>query len=63
MKKIKNDHLDTFYHVKDVADVMMVSDRSVRRWIAEGDLKAHRFGRAIRISDQDLKDFIRSRRD
>ena len=44
-----------FYTVAQVADLLGVSSRSVRRWIAESDLRAHRFGRQVRISETDLR--------
>jgi excisionase family DNA binding protein len=47
-----------FYTVAAVADLLVVSPRSVRRWIAEGDLRAHRFGRGVRISETDLRAFV-----
>lgn len=47
-----------FYTVDQVADLLEVSIRTVRRWIVEGDLPAHRFGRQVRISETDLKVFV-----
>jgi excisionase family DNA binding protein len=47
-----------FYTVLQVADLLEVSPRTVRRWIADGDLSTHRFGRQVRISETDLRTFI-----
>ena len=47
-----------FYTVAQVADLLEVSTRTVRRWIADGDLPVHRFGRAVRIEETDLRAFI-----
>ena len=47
-----------FYTVAQIADLLKVSTRSVRRWIAKGDLRAHRFGRQVRISETDLRLFV-----
>ena len=47
-----------FYTVAQVADLLGVSTRSVRRWIAERDLRAHKFGRQVRISETDLRAFV-----
>ena len=47
--------------VSEVAEVCRVSTRTVRRWIERGELAAHRLGRQIRISDKDLKIFLRER--
>jgi len=49
--------------ITDVADRLQVSSKTVRRWIDAGDLVAHRLGRQLRISEQDLQVFIRSRRE
>ena len=48
--------------VAEVADQLRVSERSVRRWIKERELKAYRLGRAIRISEGDLRSFLRGRK-
>jgi excisionase family DNA binding protein len=34
----------------------------VRRWIESGELHVHRFGRRVRIADEDLAAFIALRR-
>jgi excisionase family DNA binding protein len=47
-----------FYTVAQVASLLAVSTRSVRRWIAEGDLRTHKFGRGVRISETDLRTFV-----
>jgi excisionase family DNA binding protein len=46
-----------FYSIDEVADLLGVSPRTVRRWIKAGKLRAHRFGH-IRIAHDDLQDFI-----
>jgi excisionase family DNA binding protein len=47
-----------FYTMQDIARMLDVSLRSVRRYIERGELIVHRFGGAIRISDADLKAFL-----
>jgi excisionase family DNA binding protein len=47
-----------FYTVAQIADLLAVSPRSVRRWISSGDLRTHRFGRQVRISEADLRAFV-----
>ena len=37
-----------FFTVAQVAELLAVSTRSVRRWIAAGELLAHKFGRRVR---------------
>ena len=55
--------LTRFYTVSEVANLLAVSSRSVRRWIAAGELLAHRFGRQVRISEIDLRSFVDCRRE
>jgi excisionase family DNA binding protein len=52
-----------FYSVAEVAEAFAVSTRTVRRWIADSKLLAHRFGAALRIAESDLRAFIRDHRD
>jgi excisionase family DNA binding protein len=51
-----------FYTIAQVADLLVVSTRSVRRWIAAGELLAHKFGRQVRISEIELRGFVECRR-
>ena len=51
-----------FYTVAEIADMLVVSLRTVRRWIAEKELLAHKFGRQVRISEIDLRAFLERRR-
>jgi excisionase family DNA binding protein len=44
-----------FLDVLEVAGVLRVSAPTVRRMLARGELKAHRFGRCIRIENPILK--------
>ena len=44
--------------VADVAVLLGVSTRTVRRLIAGGDLLAHRIGRSLRISEADLNAYL-----
>ena len=52
----------SFFTLDEVSDRLQVSTRTVRRWIAAGELKAHRLGRVVRISDEDLRVFLALRR-
>ena len=47
--------------ISEVAEVCRVSTRTVRRWIKRGELAAHRLGRQLRISEKDLRAFLRER--
>jgi excisionase family DNA binding protein len=52
-----------FYSIAEVADLLGVNERTIRRWIDQGDLVAHRFGRQLRISRADFEAFVRLRRE
>ena len=45
--------------IKQAAEHLQVSSKTVRRWLDTGDLIAHRLGRQWRISAADLQTFIR----
>ena len=45
--------------IKQAAEHLQVSSKTLRRWIDAGDLIAHRLGRQWRISETDLQTFIR----
>jgi excisionase family DNA binding protein len=47
-----------FYSIDEVANLLGVSPRTVRRWIKDRKLRAHRFGRTVRIAHDDLQDFL-----
>ena len=51
-----------FHTITVVADALDVSDRTVRRWIKRGDLKAHQMGGVLRISYDELDDFVEAAR-
>jgi len=44
--------------VADVAEVLRLSVRSVRRLIADNRLRAVRIGRAVRVRAEDLRSFL-----
>ena len=44
--------------VATVADRLDISTKTVRRWIEAGALRIHRLGRAVRISEADLQQFL-----
>ena len=51
-----------FYTIAQVAEFVEVSTRTVRRWIAEGLLVAHRINGLVRISDADFQTFLAGHR-
>jgi excisionase family DNA binding protein len=49
--------------LKEAAQELGICRRSVERHIERGELRVHRFGRAVRIDKSDLETFVRSKRD
>ncbi len=49
--------LERLYETKDVAEYLGLSTRTVKRFIATGKLRVRRFGRAVRIAENDFKKF------
>ncbi|MGB9886210.1 MAG: helix-turn-helix domain-containing protein [Moorellales bacterium] len=47
------------YSPKEVAEMLKVNERTVRRWVRAGQLRAYRFGRQLRIPATALEDFGR----
>ncbi len=48
--------------VVEFAERLSVSEKTVRRWIASGELRHHRLGGSIRISEEDAAAFVGARR-
>jgi excisionase family DNA binding protein len=51
-----------FLTIPDVAELLSLSTRSVRRLIEHGQLPVHRFGGAVRIAEADLRAYIATHR-
>jgi len=57
------DHsLPILFTIKQAAELLGASTKTIRRWIDADDLIAHRIGHQFRISEPDLQTFIRTRR-
>lgn len=50
---------EQYQTVKEVADLLKVSEVTVRRWIKEGELRAIDIGKGWRISPGDLDAFLK----
>ena len=50
--------LPKYYAIKAVAEALDVSPRTIRRWIANGDLIVHRVDGVVRIAEADLRAFL-----
>jgi excisionase family DNA binding protein len=45
--------------ISEVAELLKVSDRTVRNWIEKGTIKAYRFGLVYRIKKVDFDEFVK----
>lgn len=45
--------------ISEVAELLKVSDRTVRNWIEKGHIKAYRFGLVYRIKKEDFDEFVK----
>ena len=48
--------------LREVADTLGVSIRTLHRFIGSGDLTVHRIGHQLRVSPADLETFLKVRR-
>ena len=46
------------YAIPEIAQILHVSERTVKRRIADGDLAAHKLGRQWRITKHDLESYL-----
>ena len=54
---------DKMLTIEEVAERMRVNEKTVRNWIASGELPAFPIGkRGYRISETDLRDFVEARK-
>jgi len=49
---------EQYQTVKEVAELLKVSEATVRRWIRDGELRAIEIGKGWRIADSDLEAFL-----
>ena len=54
--------LPRLFTIKDVADHLRTSAKTVRRWIACKEMRVHQIGRQLRVSEDDLTMFVLARR-
>lgn len=47
-----------FFSITEVAEVLELNERTIRRWLVAEKLSGHRLGHQWRISRQDLEDFL-----
>lgn len=47
-----------FFTTHEIAELLKVSEATIRSWIHKGDLRAVRFGREFRVAAKDLDAFV-----
>ena len=62
-RRHRSSGLPKYYAIKAVAESLDVSIRTVRRWIANGDLVVHRVDGVVRIAEGDLRAFLAQHRE
>jgi len=45
---------------RDVAELLQLTETTIRSWIVGGELRAMRFGREYRVAVEDLEAFIKA---
>ena len=55
--------LPKYHTINAVAEALAVSPRTVRRWIASGNLAVHRVNGIVRIAPHDLDTFLARHRE
>ena len=47
-----------FYNINEVAELLNVHANTVRNWLKSDQLKSYKFEKAVRISQEDLDEFL-----
>jgi excisionase family DNA binding protein len=62
MKSERSKPLAKLLTIEEIAERVGVCDRTVRRWIKQGLLIAHRFNGLVRVSEADFQAFLAAHR-
>ena len=55
------ENAEKFYTSKEVAEILKLSNYTIGEYIRSGKLKAIKFGRVWRVSENQLKQFLESK--
>jgi excisionase family DNA binding protein len=47
-----------FFTVQEIAELLKISEATIRAWIHDGSLRAIRFNREFRVATTDLEGFV-----
>jgi excisionase family DNA binding protein len=53
---------ETYYTLREVAEKLRVSRRTVYRWVQAKELPAYKLGGEFRVTERDLERFLEARR-
>jgi excisionase family DNA binding protein len=53
---------ETYYTLREVAERLKVSRRTVYRWVQAKELPAYKLGGEFRVTERDLERFLEARR-
>jgi excisionase family DNA binding protein len=62
MKSERSKSSAKFFTIREIAECVGSSERTVQRWIKNGLLIAHSLGGLVRISEGDFQAFLAARR-
>lgn len=52
--------MDKLITIREAADALGISERTVRRMIDRNELRAYKIGRCVRLREGDVQDYIES---
>ncbi len=58
----RQDEAERLWTVREAADRLRKSPKTILRWIAKGELPAFKVGRQWLVSDRDIRQFLSERR-
>lgn len=53
--------VEKFYTPKQIAEILQIHPYTILKWIREGKMKAHKFGRVYRTTETEFTNFLGSR--
>ena len=52
--------MERYFSIKEIVQTGICSEATVKRWISSGKLKSYKFGRARKIAESDLNEYIKT---
>ncbi|SDF66153.1 helix-turn-helix domain-containing protein [Sporomusa acidovorans] len=51
-----------YYTVREIADMLKLTERGIQKWIRDGEIVAYKMGREYRIEEKDFQVFMENRK-